>query len=684
MTTTVTPTMLIGLADVALLAKVQRPVVSVWRGRAGVPFPSPAGTTGGRELFDADELVEWLEATGRGNNPDVRADVAAFAALSGAPLTDEIVFNGVTALLSVYAVAGPLPDDADELLDLADETDPDDEYVYSEIEALGDRLSPLARYANLLVHAAYSPAPAFEKLMADRFRTPLAGHARVALTAPAAALAAGVARAVGIQAGFSSPVYVDPVAGSSDLLVALAAAAGDRDDIRVAMPASAGGRLTRRRLRVHGIACEPLPDVDGGGFQLPEESVLLMQLPTAERPGMSDLDMLRACNDIALSLTDRQRVVVIGPASALTDRLRPVAAGPGRPAQGSRRVSEAAQVRDDILRLRVARAIVRLPAGLVTRSPRQRLALWCLGPSTDPDAEATTVVGDLADTTRTDEVVEALITDVVAAMSGRTGLTAHVPHLTRQVFTRELLARDGDLVGPRPGRARPRATADLLARIDAQTAALCEPLPVMPTVSVRPSDTASTTRPTTITSALAAGALTTVPALRIEQATVGASGGVQVIGPEEIHTEEIHPEEIHAAGARRIDRLELAALHPNHQLTEPGDVVFCTAPHPAAVVDVEGGSVVAYPARALRCREPGIVAAVLAADIKRQPRHAKTWRAWRVRPVPPDQADAVAEILADLEYHRTRLTERVAGLDTLVALLLDGVTRGSVDLTPAD
>ncbi len=55
------------LADVARLARVQRPAVSMWRSRpvAGVPFPAPQAD--GR--FLADDVVSYLRTTGLGNNP---------------------------------------------------------------------------------------------------------------------------------------------------------------------------------------------------------------------------------------------------------------------------------------------------------------------------------------------------------------------------------------------------------------------------------------------------------------------------------------------------------------------------------------------------------------------------------------------------------------------------------------
>ena len=65
------------LQDIADLARVRRPVVSMWRRRPMargrfLPFPEPIGSAGGVEQFSRDDIVDWLERTGRGNNEETR------------------------------------------------------------------------------------------------------------------------------------------------------------------------------------------------------------------------------------------------------------------------------------------------------------------------------------------------------------------------------------------------------------------------------------------------------------------------------------------------------------------------------------------------------------------------------------------------------------------------------------
>jgi hypothetical protein len=55
------------MSDVAALARVQRPVVSVWRSRAAateIPFPAPVTHDRGQDLFDAALIGAWLAETG--------------------------------------------------------------------------------------------------------------------------------------------------------------------------------------------------------------------------------------------------------------------------------------------------------------------------------------------------------------------------------------------------------------------------------------------------------------------------------------------------------------------------------------------------------------------------------------------------------------------------------------------
>jgi hypothetical protein len=122
---------------------------------------------GGRELFDPEEVVRWLEVTGRGNNRQARADVIIHRQPHLA--ADRSTFDHLTALLCLRArINGPLPPDLTALTDLADDCDPDDANLYTEIAALTDL--DLVAVAEQLVEAAYGSAAAFDRLLAMRRR----------------------------------------------------------------------------------------------------------------------------------------------------------------------------------------------------------------------------------------------------------------------------------------------------------------------------------------------------------------------------------------------------------------------------------------------------------------------------------------------------------------------------------
>jgi hypothetical protein len=408
------------LSDVAALAQVQRPVVSMWRKRSAAsahPFPEPAALDGGRELFDADHIAAWLAATGRGNNPEATNDVAAFARMPGAAAGSApgTTFDALTALLTLKAMTGNTVGQLsqDELLDLADECDPDDLFLYSELEALGTSLASTAAFADRLVDGAYNATAAFEQLLAARFRAGLQEHSETALTGSAVGLIA--AAAVELAATLDGiPVFADSTSGGSDLLMGVARAAGERAPVTLLTADDNGGagRLVRRRLRVHGMHGGQMRVDPGGEFSVQGTVVHVAQYPSPGEPGMDATQILSAVEHLVLQMDDQQRAVIIAPARVLCDV--PLAAA-------------AAGLRSGLLRTGRVRAIVRLPQGLLRSKPRETQALWVLGPSFAevPIAERWTMVADLSTRTLAEDVCQDLISDIVASMGNRATIRAH-------------------------------------------------------------------------------------------------------------------------------------------------------------------------------------------------------------------------------------------------------------------
>lgn len=666
------PAMFLCMADIAALAQVQRPVVSVWRRRAektAHPFPAPVGSERGQLRFDAVEVGRWLDATGRGNNPNAADDAARFATLAGrSPRDDRVSFDAMTALLCLKVmIPGPLAGRSRvDLLDLADEFDPDDEFLFSELQAVGDGLEALAQQSDLLTDAAFSPAAAFEQLMADRHRSNLSELTEVSIAEPAITLVARLAVELGYRDG-AGTTYADLAQGSSDLLLAVLAEHGDRGPVDVvsAEGDDATVRLVRRRLRTHDVLREGVRldhDLD------PDRVVMhIAAFPSPAAPAVTDADVLEAVERLVLQMGDQQRGVVVAPASALSDR-----------PNGER----AARVRDDILRAGHVHAIARLPRGQVSRRSRQALALWVLGPAQHdtPPADRFVFVADLIDEALTPAVTDSLVTDLVAATGGRSLARAHSFRFARPVLTRALLAAERDLVelgALTTPAAFPHAT-DLHLQIGQVRTRVEAPVP-SPTLPRLLAVDQNAAAPSVLGSMLDRGTVRLQPGHRLEAAHLRADDGVVVLGVEELTgaTE---------VGDRRIDRLVLARTYDAARFTEPGDVLFCTSPYPAALVDPEGSSVAVYPARILRISavDPGgLLPEVLAADINALPKHARTFRRWPLRLVRDAHRRRLKEVLAELRRARAGAQHRIDDLDALAQMITDGVTSGVVDLNPA-
>ncbi len=673
----------IGMTDIALLARVRRSAVSNWRSRAtgAYPFPPPVGSENDRPLFDAGQVARWLTETGHGNNPSAIEDLAAFATTDAlSPREDRAVLNAVTALLCLKAHAtNPLADfDDGQLLDLGDELDPDDGELMRELTGVGQRLVPLARYTDLLTDAAFSPAGAFDRLMADRYRSVLADHASTAVHADVLALVARIGVELGERPGVPA-TYVD-TSGSAELLLAVLAEHGDRSPADVLTPDTddPASRLDRRRLRVHDVYRRGLAVAADGTFAVDRGVTHVALFPSPARPRMTTAQILDAVENIALQMVSGQRGVVLAPAAVLTEAL-------AEPALDGQRAA--------ILRAGHVHAIVRLPKSLVPARPRQALALWLLGTADHDTAVADRFipVADLANHRLGEDVVEELVTDLAAATGSRTLVHAHAFGYVRFALTRALLTTRGSLaeVGQTATSGRSPAAADLLVEIDRLRAVLdttdaslvaraAASLDGLHAADLRAAAQGSGSQGArTIGELVGQGRLRVLAGHRIRDADIATGSGVQVIGVAELTGAS-------AVGTRTVDRMRLAT-YDAVRLTEPGDVVFCTSPRPAAIVDRVGASVVPFPARVLRIQSSGLdilLPDALAADIAAMPGRAKQWRLWPVRMVPQHQIGMVSTALDALREIADAAGRRLAAAHALTRLVTDGVASRSLELHP--
>ena len=651
--------LLMTMSDIAGLAHVQRPVVSVWRSRSAAtntPFPTPVSRQRGVDLFNADQVGSWLSATGRGNNRDAAADAAAYAVPDA---HDEQTFRGVTALLALRAACDHALSTLTEaeLVDLADEHDPDDDLLLREIEALGDTLPTLAAYVDALVEAAFGPAPAFERMLTDRFKRNLADEGDLSLSREALDLMAETVTALRLTQPADS-VLVDPTGSASDLLIAIHQG---EVPVMTANIDSPTARLQRRRLMVHGVVRTELQVLPSGAFSVTGAAVHVAQYPSAARPTMTPVQILSDIEQIVLQMTDEQLAVVLAPSAVLSET------GLSR---------EADELRSSLLRSGRVRAIVRLPAGLLTGKPQQLQALWVLGAAHAEVALADryAMVADLVATPLGGAAIDDLVSDLAASLGSQSTVRAHAFRFARLVLTRSLLASRRPLVAgvhTVPSAADQPAAA-LAVTIDRLAASLDADLAVEPA-----SDKAASS---TVHELLTAGHLHYIPGNRIAADDVieGATdaAGIRLIGPAEV----ANPSQL---GHRRIDRLRFAAAYSSGRVTEPGDVVFATSPRPAAVVDTEGTSVVLFPARILRIEQAdpnGLLDAVLAADIQSMPPGHRRWRAWPVRQVALNQRAALADALTSLRWEQKQALDRLGQLDELTDLLMAGVTAGTITI----
>ncbi|GAA1217778.1 hypothetical protein [Rhodoglobus aureus] len=672
------PDLFISLSGIARLAQVQRPVVSMWRSRAAAsdaPFPSPVAQDRGSEVFDARRVAEWLVATGRGNNPDVVADAPAFARFDATSRGDSESFHALTALVALRAAADePIGAfDREQLLDLADEVDPDDTSLQSEVVAPGDELVAMARFVDVLVDGAYGASAAFESLLGERFREGSRALSRTALEPGATALVSELAMELARSnpaAHPNQPIFVDPTGACGDLLIAVLKSIDESVDAAAitANTNGSGARLLRRRLVAHQLPHASLAVSNTGEFSASGAPVHVAQFPHPESPVMSPVQILSEIDNIVLQMDDAQRAVVLAPASVLTD---------------ARLTAEADAIRSQILRSGKLRAIVRLPRGLVTGNPRQALALWVCGPAHESVARADkwTMVADLGDEPLSAGMRTDLVSDLTAAMGDEASIRAHAFRFARPVSTGALLARSGSLVAStKPVVTVPRTTAtqqrqqvgaDFPARLDAIIAALGEEAPEA-VRNVVPTDSPLSLPAATLGSLAGSRHVRCLSGARLASEDLQADIGYAVIGVDEL-TGQVE------VGARRIDRLVLAAEYPAARLTEPGDVVFCTSPHPKAFVDAAGFSVVRYPARILRINSSdpaGLVSELLASDIAEQ--SSREWKRWLVRRVVPAERAGLAQALESVASERAVLAERMRTLVDLENLLVGGVVAGTL------
>jgi hypothetical protein len=688
------PALLMSMAEIAELAKVQRPVVTTWR-RRHRDFPPSVGGDTAQPLFDPRQVADWLIRTGRADRDQIEPELSLHT-LTGladrCPGTDLVA--AVTALICLRYLAEenePLADGTHDVLAALREQaaiiDPNDRLFLSEVRDIPSAEGWLAGLVDELVEAAWGCRQAFERIMATRNRFRAGALSASAVSPALARLIAEISGARELARRTDSLIVTDPAAGAGDLLAAVAHLLGpDRAPMFIGAEADpALARLVRRRLTVHGV---PALDMDIRiGAELPDESgdpdVIVTQipyLPGEERDASSILDRV---GDAAVRITAGRFAVVLGPAAALAGDLPPFSAG--------------ARARADLLKSDMVEAIIRLPGGVVPFRPGYETALWVLTQARGSRWRGRVLLADVSDRLLTGEVVRDLVEDVITWR--RDG---YVPEAHRRVFGVQM--EISSLVDPprplmpvrRSGSPRERkASADTRITLVTQYGADLDRIGATATADRGHVGTevlaAADRQPATeaIGALVSRRRLIMLKGTRITAADIDASGQHIVIGSEEVLG-------YRRPGERRVDREAFANRYPNAPLTEPGDVLVTMSPRPGVMVDHDGYAIAEFPVRALRipCTEveqftPRVLCALLFGDgsggrVTGAVRAARGLAEQRVLLLSPAEVRLLDSLLASIDARRSLAWREIDMLDELRRFATGGLIDGTLTLASND
>lgn len=617
------------LRDVADLAGVQRPVVSMWRKRPMargklVPFPAPVDVRAGVERFSRDDILDWLERSGRGNNDEARLDAPALGGPDGSTL------ETLVTLLCLRVLSGEelTESTARDRVSLAAEIDGADEFLLGEVrdaEATVDEL----RFVDDLVEASYGSGEALARLEGGAFGRAVGARD---LNAQAVHIVRTVARAC---ADHLDPEGVALVSGDgfTALTVALA-----EDFTELVIPEGdactrAARRALRRRAAIRGVDTSSVTD---------GPRVRLLSIV-----GRDPDDALDALDDVVLDLGQGEIAVLLGPASLLCDDLR----------------GERERKRAETLRSRTLGLALRLPRGLWREAHRQALGMWvCVGGA----STSRPMVADLGGVPGPELDAGDLAADVAAALeqnSARAFRYARPHDLGAILSSHAVVPR-----GVRAVRVGSLDAAPHLERIQAATVVTGPPLAGFD-VLVSPAPGSVLLRRRSLGELKNDQQARILRGSRIDPAHTDPEGTVLVFSAE-LGSDDRFP---------RLDPFDAATNYPRAARTEPGDVVFQGGRRPRARVDAVGGFLVASPSRILRLhRTAGVGPHTVAAIINSLPDDAGEWQTWSVPILDPEQADELEQAIVAAADYEAALRRRADAAADLVAAMIEGVAAGAV------
>lgn len=604
------------LQDVADLAKVRRPVVSMWRKRpivrgVSIPFPAPVATVDGVARFSRDDVVDWLTRTGRGNNSEHHYDAPAVAAPDDAGLED------VVTLLCWHVLTGGdlTGTPPTELMRLADEFDPEDSLLATEIRELRVSDGVLA-YVDDLVEASHGPADALERVEAGRLKR---REQLRELTGDAVRLLRCMVEAAAVH--LEDDRLVLRAEGSS---MALDVAEVCELDV------VSNDRALRRRAIIRGIHVR--------------QTTVSKCVSAMSLVGLDIADTLEAVEDAVLELPPGDAAIVIGSAAALSDEL----AGPLQ------------NTRAEALRVRNLVAAVRLPRGLWREAHRQSLAVWvCLG-----GAQAQQPwVADLG------AVEHIELTDVAADVAGALAQTEdRAFRYARRTELASVLA--GAAVVPRGVRAvrlRGHDEAEHVERVHRATLVTTTPL-VPLDVLVAPALGRIHLAHRSLHELHSANRLVLKRGRRIDPTHGSLEGTVRVLPEEVIGTLALDPFDAEAKYPRATrtepgDVIFLEKPRPRAWVDRVGGAMVAC---PARII------------RLAESAEVGPL--VLATIINGTACPGSEWQTWSVPVLPRAEAERLEAALAEADQYEQQLGRRVEAARELKTALINGVAAGALTL----
>lgn len=604
------------LQDVADLANVRRPVVSMWRKRpvvrgVSMPFPAPVDNTGGIERFDRDQVVEWLTDTGRGNNRAYAYDASAVAVPADLRL-EEAVTLLCWHVLTGQELAGT---SREKRVALADEYDPDDSAIAREIRQVNPSEEVLL-YIDDLIEVSLGYGDALARVETGRLSRE--GGLR-GLSVRGIELLRCIIEATTVHVGQDELILT-----AHNAAVALDIAEACGIDVYTA------DRGLRRRALIRGLFV---------GESVADKSVSALSLV-----GRDIRQTLEAIDDIVLALASGDIAVVLASASALTDEL----------------AGSLQRRRAEVLRVNNLVAALRLPRGLWTEAHRQALAVWvCVG---GVDA-AEVSVADLG-------AVEAIeLTDLAADIAGALSRNEKRAYRYARAINIAAIRARGPVV-PRGVRAV-KVGGDRLAKHldDVHRATLTTTAPLNPLdVLVRPADGNIRLQYRSLGEAHVLKRLRLLRGRRIDPSAGAIDGTVQVLPVDLVGSLFLDPFDAERKYPRAVrtepgDVIFVEKPRPRAWVDAHGGAMVAS---PARVIRLAESAEIG----------PRLLATV----INEKASAGSEWKTWSVPVLKAAEAARLEDALRRTEDYERELASRSRAAGDLKSALIDGVAAGSLTL----